>query len=135
MERTMEVAEARERLEEYERQERKLRRRFISPTMLFFAAFAFAFLVTGGFGSWPGNLLLGTVFAAWILYSPRLTGVYWTAAQNRKLNVVLLAGFCWILLCNAYFVNWNPNGIPLSGLVGGILAAAPFLVLARGYRA
>lgn len=129
----MEESEAWQRLQEYDRRERQLRRRFIAPIMFCFATYAFVYLWGGGFEPWVGDALGFAVLAGWMVHSWRC-GVSWTAAQNRKLYIVAVVGWCWIVACHAYFVNWNPRGIPQNGLVGGILAAAPFLVLAYWYR-
>ena len=130
----MDRSEAQERLQEYADRARRIQRRFIAPTMLFFAAFAFAFLVTGGFGPWWANGILVGVSIAWIVYARKLTGVTWTRMQNLKLTLTLVAAFCWVIVCNAYFVNWNPHDLPAAGLLGGLFAAVPLLVLARTYR-
>jgi hypothetical protein len=127
----MEKAQAQQQLESYAHQKAYLQRRYLRPAMLFLALFAFAFLVTGGFGTFLGDLVLVGIFVGWAIVAGRLTGVSWRPKQRLRLFGVLLLGWLWIMACNAYFVNWNPAALPLSGLLGGILAALPFLVLAR----
>lgn len=130
----MEESEARQRLDEYGRRERRLRRRLTEPLMTFFATFAFVYLVGSSLKSWQVYGMAAAVFAGWGFYSSRRGEVSLTSAQNRKLYAMLFVGWCWIMACHAYFVNWNPRRIPHSGLVGGIVAAVPFLVLAYWYR-
>ena len=130
----MDKAEARQRLQEYANHERRIQRRFVAPTMLFFALFQFIYLVTGGFGTWWAHVLILGLSAAWIVYARRLTGVSFTRSQRVKLALTLFVTFYWGIACRAYFVNWNPHDLPVAYLLGAILAAAPFLVLARFYR-
>jgi hypothetical protein len=130
---TINRSEATQRLNEVVIRERNIQRRFIAPTMVFFAIFAFTYLVIGGWGWWA-TLIIVFLCIGWGIYAQRNRGVTLTPRQNLRLGLTLFFGFCWIILCNAYFVNWNPHDIPASGLLGGILAATPFLVLARSYR-
>lgn len=81
-----------------------------------------------------GNLVLVGIFVGWAIFSGQLNRVTWRREQHLKLVGVLFLGWLWIIVCNAYFVNWNPLGLPLSGLLGGVLAALPFLLLAYHYR-
>jgi hypothetical protein len=130
----MDKFEAQQRLNDYARQERQVQQRYVAPVMIFFAVYGFTFLVTGGFGTPLANFLLIGVLVGWLVYARRLTAVSWRREQRAKLLFVLALGFVWILTCNAYFVNWNPHGLPASGLLGGSLASLPFLVLARTFR-
>ncbi len=130
----MDTTEARLRLDEYADRERRLRRRFLAPVMLFLGVYAFVFVATGGLGSWYGNLLIGGVVIGWAIYARRLTRVSWSTGRKVRVGAIIAAGFGWILLCNAYFVNWNPHTLPLNELAGAALAAAPFVGLTLAYR-
>ena len=132
----MDRTTAEQQLNTYAQQQERIRRRYIAPTMIFFAIYGFLFLVTGGFDTFWKNLILFSFFAVWLVYSRRLTSVSWRFGQHLRLFGVLLLGFGWIILCNMFFGPWNPLGLPfnLNGLLGGVLAALPFLVLARSYR-
>lgn len=130
----MNKTEAQQQLNNYARHQQHIQRHYIAPVMLVFAIFAFVFLVTGGFATPLTNLVLLGVSVGWIIYSRRLTAVSWRTEQHIKLIGVLFLGWVWVIVCNAYFVHGNPHGLPLSGLLGGVLAALPFLVLARTYR-
>ena len=130
----MDRGEARRRLEEVEHRERRIQRRFIAPTMIFFAAFGFAYVATGAFDAWWGKLAIAVVFLVFGLSAHKLKGVSWSWRQNLKLWGTLLVGFYWIIACLAYFVNWNPHDLEYGRILGGVLAATPFLVLARTFR-
>lgn len=132
----MNKTEAQQQLDNYARYQQRIQRHYIVPVMLFFALFALTFLFTGSFGKLLANLVMAGVFAGWIIYSRsrQLSAVSWRIDQRLRLAGVLFLGWTWIIVCNAYFVNWNPHDLPLNNVLGGVLAALPFLVLAHTYR-
>lgn len=132
----MNKIEAQQQLDNYARQQQRLQRHYIVPMMLFSAIYALGIPLVGGFGTLLSNLVFTGVFAGWFIYSRsrRLNAVSWRTDQQLKFTGVLFLGWMWLITCNAYFVNWNPHDLPLNNVLGGVLAALPFLVLARTYR-
>lgn len=108
--------------------------RDVSALLIAVAVVAFVFLAIGGFGPWWANLIIVAVFYATMVTVGRPTGVAERGAGSLRLSLIVSGSLAWIVLCNAYFVNWNPHQLPGGPLLGAVVAAAPPLVLARWYR-